>query len=67
VRVVEPATLVAVPHGSSGVLLARGPQVMRSDLGYEGNAKANAAAFPLGDEWFNTGDLGFICPQLPGR
>ena len=39
---------------------------MRSALGYYGNKKANAAAFPIGDEWFDTGDLGYICPAVEG-
>lgn len=64
----DPEALTDVPHdGDSGVLLCRGPQVMRSTLGYEDNAEANARAFPLGNEWFHTGDLGFICPgKVPG-
>jgi acyl-CoA synthetase (AMP-forming)/AMP-acid ligase II len=66
VRVVDPEALTDVPNaGDSGVLLCRGPQVMRSTLGYEGNAQANARAFPLGAEWFYTGDLGFVCPSIP--
>ena len=39
---------------------------MRSNLGYFGNYEANTAAFPVGDEWFDTGDLGYICPKVKG-
>eukprot|EP00854_Cymbomonas_tetramitiformis_P022137 gene22137-26680_t len=37
---------------------------MRSNLGYLGNPAATTAAFPVGDEWFDTGDLGYICPDV---
>jgi acyl-CoA synthetase (AMP-forming)/AMP-acid ligase II len=35
-------------------------------LGYYGNIKANKKAFPIGEEWFDTGDLGYICPAVKG-
>lgn len=60
VRVIDPQTLKDVPDGEQGLLLARGPGVMG---GYDGAEAATAAAFPLGDGWFNTGDLGWRAPN----
>ena len=56
-------TLNASHEGQAGVW---DKQVMRSVLGYYKNQAANAAAFPVGDEWFDTGDLGYICPAVQG-
>ncbi len=54
VRVVD-TTGSAVPHGTTGEIVIRGPNVMRA---YENNPKANADAF-YGD-WFRTGDQGVM-------
>lgn len=63
-RVVDPATKRDLPDGQPGLVLARGPGVMR---GYYKDPSATAAAFPLGEGWFDTGDLGWRAPQgVPG-
>ena len=59
VRVVDPETLADVPDGSKGLMLAKGPGVMR---GYWRNEGATAQAFRAGGGWFDTGDLGWRAP-----
>jgi long-chain acyl-CoA synthetase len=65
-RVVDPETLLPVPPGEKGLILARGPGVFD---GYLDDPEATAAAFPRlpddddGRRWFSTGDLGFIVPS----
>ena len=64
VRVVDPVTKADVPDGEPGLVLARGPGVMQ---GYYKDPSATAAAFPVGDGWFDTGDLGWRAPRgMPG-
>lgn len=62
-RVVDPSLSPlqprpALPHGEIGLVLARGPQVMK---GYYKNPKATSEAIDK-FQWFNTGDLGKINP-----
>lgn len=59
-RVVDPDTKADLPDGQAGLVLARGPGVMR---GYYKDPSATAAAFPVGDGWFDTGDLGWRAPR----
>lgn len=59
-RIVHPYTRVDLADGEQGVILARGPGVMK---GYFDNPSATAAAFPEGEGWFDTGDLGWRAPQ----
>jgi acyl-CoA synthetase (AMP-forming)/AMP-acid ligase II len=54
IRVVD-ETGTTVPHGATGEIVIRGPNVMRE---YENNPKANADAFY--DGWFRTGDQGVM-------
>jgi long-chain acyl-CoA synthetase len=48
-----------VPHGESGEVCAKGPQVMS---GYFNQPEANAAAFTK-DGYFRTGDVGLFTPE----
>ncbi|MGE8616643.1 MAG: long-chain-fatty-acid--CoA ligase [Achromobacter spanius] len=56
-RVVDPATLQALPPGEVGELVTRGAQVMQ---GYWNNPAADDEAFFMldGERYFRTGDLG---------
>jgi len=63
VRVVDPETLEAVPHGEEGEIVCRGPNVMK---GYRNRPEETAAVLvnlpgtPADEEWrfFRTGDRG---------
>ncbi len=54
-RVVDPTTEEDAPTGSVGELWFRGPNVIR---GYWNKPAETAASFT--DEWFHTGDLGYV-------
>ena len=64
VRIVDPDCVVQdverepVEHGTTGLVIARGPQIMK---GYYKNKKATQKAIDKFG-WFNTEDLGFINP-----
>ncbi|KAK4688559.1 hypothetical protein P7C73_g1539, partial [Tremellales sp. Uapishka_1] len=56
IRIVDPESKTAVAAGQNGLLLVRGPQVMKCYLGDE---SATRAAID-NDGWFDTGDLGCV-------
>lgn len=60
-QVVDPVSLEEVSDGEKGLMLARGPGVMR---GYYNDADATRKAMRAGDGWFDTGDLGWRAPGI---
>ena len=66
-QVVHPEDRKPLKYGKTGLLLARGPQVMK---GYYKNPEATAKAID-NEGWFDTGDLGWLSPRqdlfLTGR
>ncbi|HEY9706980.1 MAG TPA: AMP-binding protein, partial [Oculatellaceae cyanobacterium] len=67
IRIVDPETRKPLPAGQQGLVLIRGPQVMK---GYYKNPEATAKAIDS-EGWFDSGDLGWVTPQndlvLTGR
>ena len=59
-RVVDPESFQDVPDGQQGVILARGPGVMK---GYYNDPQGTQKAFP-DSGWFDTGDLGWRAPGM---
>lgn len=55
VKVVDPDTGERLPHGVSGLLMVKGPNIMK---GYLGQPEKTAAV--LKDGWYNTGDIAAI-------
>lgn len=58
VRIVHPDTKETLPKGDRGLVLLRGPQIMR---GYYKNPAATAQAIDE-EGWFDSGDLGWLTP-----
>ncbi len=52
VRIVDPVTFEPVPQGQNGLLLVRGPNVMRGYLN-----RPEKTAEVMRDGWYNTGDI----------
>ncbi|MEB3281682.1 MAG: AMP-binding protein [Lyngbya sp.] len=67
IRIVDPETRRVLPRLEKGLVLARGPQIMK---GYFQNPEATAKAIDE-EGWFDTGDLGWLTRQndlvLTGR
>jgi len=59
IRILDLETRQPLPQGETGVIVAKGPQIMQ---GYYGNIQATAKAIDS-DGWFDTGDLGFLTPE----
>lgn len=66
-KIVDPETRQPLPVGQRGLVLLRGPQVMK---GYYKNPEATAKAIDS-EGWFDSGDLGLMTPDhdlvLTGR
>ncbi|OMO51808.1 AMP-dependent synthetase/ligase [Corchorus capsularis] len=58
-KIVDSETNEVLPPGSKGIVMARGPQVMK---GYYKNPMATKQAIDE-DGWLNTGDIGWIAPH----
>ena len=67
IRIVDPETRQSLPIGQRGLVMARGPQIMK---GYYKNLEATAKAIDS-EGWFDTGDLGNLTQEgqlvLTGR
>lgn len=59
IQIVDLETGKPLPQGQTGLIRARGPQVMQ---GYYNNPEATAKVL-TGEGWFNTGDLGWLTPS----
>ncbi|KAH7444796.1 hypothetical protein KP509_02G092300 [Ceratopteris richardii] len=59
-KVVDLESGKTVPHGSKGLVQVRGPQVMK---GYHKDSLATAKVVDK-DGWLDTGDLGWIVPDI---
>ncbi|NUM55576.1 MAG: MFS transporter [Candidatus Hydrogenedentes bacterium] len=55
VKIVDPDTEERLPHGEPGLLLVKGPNIMK---GYLGQPEKTASV--LKDGWYNTGDIAAI-------
>jgi len=66
-KIVDPETRQPLPTGDRGLVMVRGPQVMK---GYYNKPEATESAIDS-EGWFDTGDLGWVTPEnhlvLTGR
>ena len=60
-KIVDPDTLQELPDGHQGLILAKGPGVMR---GYLNDSVSTDSAMRAGGGFFDTGDLGWKAPGL---
>ncbi len=64
IRVVDAETLKDLPDGEKGLMLAKGPGIMR---GYYKDRESTDKAMRAGDGWFDTGDIGWRAPSKPHK
>jgi long-chain acyl-CoA synthetase len=57
-KIVDPETRQPLPAGEKGLVLLKGPQIMK---GYYQNPEATAKAIDS-EGWFDSGDLGWVTP-----
>ncbi|BEJ13945.1 hypothetical protein CspHIS471_0311190 [Cutaneotrichosporon sp. HIS471] len=58
IKIIHPETRKELPQGEAGIILARGPNIMK---GYLNNPQATAEVLQNG--WMDTGDVGLIDPD----
>jgi acyl-[acyl-carrier-protein]-phospholipid O-acyltransferase / long-chain-fatty-acid--[acyl-carrier-protein] ligase len=58
IKTIDPDTGADLPRGAEGMVLVKGPQIMKGYLG-----KPDATAKVLRDGWYNSGDLGYLDPD----
>jgi acyl-[acyl-carrier-protein]-phospholipid O-acyltransferase / long-chain-fatty-acid--[acyl-carrier-protein] ligase len=58
IKTIDPETDADLPRGTEGLILVKGPQIMKGYLN-----RPDATAKVMQDGWYNTGDLGYLDPD----
>jgi acyl-[acyl-carrier-protein]-phospholipid O-acyltransferase/long-chain-fatty-acid--[acyl-carrier-protein] ligase len=58
IKTIDPETGAELPRGTEGLVLVKGPQIMKGYLD-----RPEATAKVLQDGWYNSGDLGYLDPD----
>ena len=58
IKTIDPDTEADLPRGTEGMILVKGPQIMKGYLN-----RPDATAKVLKDGWYNSGDLGYLDPD----
>jgi acyl-[acyl-carrier-protein]-phospholipid O-acyltransferase/long-chain-fatty-acid--[acyl-carrier-protein] ligase len=58
IKTIDPETGSDLPRGAEGMILVKGPQIMKGYLD-----RPEATAKVLHDGWYNSGDLGYLDPD----
>ena len=58
IKTIDPDTGADLPRGAEGMILVKGPQIMKGYLD-----RPDATAKVLKDGWYNSGDLGYLDPD----